>query len=187
MSVHQVEQGLSRRRFLGGCVAFAGSLLVQPAFATLGKTQERQLAFRHLHTGEKMQLIYWAEGEYLAESLQQINHLLRDFRSGESVQMDRNLLDLLYSLQTSVGRSGEFQIISAYRSPNTNEMLRSKKRRSGVAKKSLHMQGRALDIRLSGVDLKQLRKAAIALKSGGVGYYPRSNFIHVDTGHPRTW
>ncbi len=187
MSPQQVIKGLSRRHFLGGCAAVAGSLLTPAAFASTGGQNERQLAFRHLHTGEKIKLPYWAEGEYLADSLHRIDHLLRDFRSGDSVEMDRNLLDLLYNLQTHIGKSGEFQIISAYRSPKTNEMLRGKSQRSGVAKRSLHMRGKAMDIRLHGVELKDLRKAAIALKSGGVGYYPKSNFIHVDTGRVRYW
>jgi uncharacterized protein YcbK (DUF882 family) len=121
----------------------------------------------------------------LKESLREINHLLRDHRTGDTVQMDRELLDLLYSLQHKVESKKEFQVISGYRSPKTNAMLRSKS--SGVAKKSLHMQGKAIDIRLPGTSLKNLRKAAVALKSGGVGYYPNSNFVHVDTGRVRYW
>jgi uncharacterized protein YcbK (DUF882 family) len=187
MSLLCNKKGLSRRHFLGSCAAIAGSLIAPTAVASLRSSHERQLAFRHLHTGEKAKLTYWSEGEYLADSLQQIDHLLRDFRSGTSVKMDKSLLDLLYSLQNHVGKVGEFQIISAYRSPKTNEMLRGKSRQSGVAKRSLHMQGKAMDIRLQGVDLKDLRKAAIDLKAGGVGYYPKSNFIHVDTGRVRYW
>jgi uncharacterized protein YcbK (DUF882 family) len=176
---------LTRRRFLVGCSALAGSLMVPSAFASIGKQAERQLGFRHLHTGEKLKVTYWAEGEYLAEGLREIDHLLRDHRTGDSVGMDRHLLDLLFNLQTRLEREGEFQIISGYRSPKTNKMLRANT--TGVAKKSLHMQGKAIDIRLPGTELKHLRKAAIALKSGGVGYYPKSNFIHVDTGRVRYW
>ncbi len=180
-----LNTGISRRRFLTGCAAVASSVIAPSAFASITRQPERQLAFRHLHTGEKVKLTYWAEGEYLADSLQEINHLLRDHRTGDMAQIDRQLMDLLFNLQTSLDRPGEFQIISGYRSPKTNNMLRSKS--SGVAKKSLHMQGRAIDIRLPGAELKQLRKAAIALKAGGVGYYPKSNFIHVDTGRVRYW
>lgn len=185
MSEQQVNLSISRRKFLAGCAAFTGSLITPSVFASVSSHPERQLAFRHLHTGERGKITYWAEGDYLAESLKEINHLLRDHRSGDSARMDRQLLDLLYSLQTQLGKQGEFQIISAYRSPKTNEMLRSKS--GGVAKRSLHMQGKAMDIRFPGTELKTLRKAAIALKSGGVGYYPKSNFIHVDVGRARYW
>jgi uncharacterized protein YcbK (DUF882 family) len=99
--------------------------------------------------------------------------------------MDRALLEMLYQLQQSTGVEGEFEIISAYRSPKTNTMLRSKS--GGVAKRSLHMQGKAIDVRLCGCDLKTLRDSAITLQAGGVGYYPKSNFIHVDTGRFRYW
>ncbi len=180
-----INRGINRRRFLAGCTAFAGSVIAPAAFASITKLPERQLAFHHLHTGEKVKLTYWAEGKYLPDSLQEINHLLRDHRTGDTAQIDRQLMDLLFNLQTRLESQGEFQIISAYRSPKTNRMLRSKS--SGVAKKSFHMQGKAMDIRLSGADLKHLRRAALALKSGGVGYYPKSNFIHVDTGPVRHW
>lgn len=176
---------LNRRQFLLGSAALLGNLVVPSAFAKLTYPKERELTFRHLHTGETLRVTYWAEGDYLTESLMAIDHLLRDHRTDETVNMDRQLMDLLFNLQTHLGRQGEFQIISGYRSPKTNKMLRATSR--GVAKKSLHMQGRAIDIRLPGTELKQLRKAAIALKAGGVGYYPKSNFIHVDTGRVRTW
>jgi len=185
MPEFQVNSGISRRYFLAGGAAFAGSLIAPSVMASIGRQQVRQLAFRHLHTGECENITYWAEGEFLAGNLRKLNHLLRDHRTGESAQMDKNLFDLLYTLQASVGKPGEFQIISAYRSPKSNKMLRAK--RSGVAKRSLHMQGKAMDIRLPGAELKTLRKAAVALKSGGVGYYPKSNFIHVDTGSVRYW
>jgi uncharacterized protein YcbK (DUF882 family) len=186
MSQDQSRDGvLSRRHFLIGCTALAGSLLVPSAYASIARNPERRLTLRNLHTGEEARITYWAEGSYVKESLQEINHLLRDHRTGDITQMDRELLDLLYSLQQKVENKNEFQVISGYRSPKTNAMLRSKS--NGVAKKSLHMQGRAIDIRLPGTSLKNLRKAAIALKSGGVGYYPKSNFIHVDTGRVRYW
>jgi uncharacterized protein YcbK (DUF882 family) len=186
MSEDQIHSGgLSRRRFLLGSTAIAGSLLVPSAYAAIAKQPERRLTLQNLHTGEKARITYWSEGDYLKDSLLEINHLLRDHRTGDKIQMDRQLLDLLFSLQKQVESKREFQVISGYRSPKTNAMLRSKSK--GVARKSLHMQGKALDIRLPGTDLKHLRKAAIALKSGGVGYYPKSNFIHVDTGRVRYW
>jgi len=168
-------------------LALAGSLLAPGAFASVAKAGERSLAFHHLHTGERLKLTYWADGCYQAECLRQIDHLLRDFRTGDCIKMDPKLLDLLYHLQSRVAKNGEFQIISAYRSPKTNAMLRHRNKHTGVAKHSLHMQGKAIDIRLPGVALKHLRQAAMSLKAGGVGYYPRSNFIHVDTGRVRHW
>lgn len=151
----------------------------------LAAGENRTLAFRHTHTGERETVTYWRDGEYQVDSLQILDRLLRDHRTGESTRMDRALLDMLYQLQQAVGASGEFEIISAYRSPKTNEMLRNKSGR--VAKRSLHMQGRAIDIRLCGCDLKTLRNRAVAMEAGGVGYYPKSNFIHLDTGRFRSW
>jgi uncharacterized protein YcbK (DUF882 family) len=153
--------------------------------AAVTPSAKRVLAFYHTHTGERAEITYWRDGEYLAENLQAINRLLRDHRTGEQTEMDRALLDTLYALQLSLGEPGEFEIISAYRSPKTNEMLRHKS--GGVAKRSLHMQGKAIDIRVCSCDLAKLHKTAISLKAGGVGYYPKSNFIHVDTGRVRYW
>lgn len=185
ISIYRDKSRISRRHFLGGCTALACASIIPSAFASLNRERERQLAFRHLHTGEHGNIVYWARGRYLAENLQKVDHLLRDHRTGDSTKIDKDLLDLLYRLQISLGEPGEFQIISAYRSPKTNKMLRSNSR--GVAKRSLHMLGKAVDIRLPGVKLKKLHNAAIALKSGGVGYYPKSDFIHIDTGRVRYW
>lgn len=176
---------ISRRQFLSGLASAAGLLVASPAFAVIAPSQERTLAFHHTHTGERKRITYWQDGDYLAESLKELNHLLRDYRTGDQVEMDRDLLDTLYALHLSLDEPGAFEIISAYRSPKTNAMLR--RNTSGVAKKSLHMQGKAIDIRLCDCDLKKLRKTAISLKAGGVGYYPKSNFIHVDTGRVRYW
>jgi uncharacterized protein YcbK (DUF882 family) len=175
---------INRRRFIADCAFIAGIALMSP-LSVLAMGENRTLAFRHTHTGESERLTYWRDGSYLTENLQLLDNLLRDHRTDESIPMDRALLDKLYQLQRIVGGCGEFEIISAYRSPKTNRMLRSKS--SGVAKRSLHMQGRAIDIRLPGCDLKQLRDSALALKAGGVGYYPKSNFIHLDTGQFRYW
>ena len=153
--------------------------------ANANKSTEKTLQFINLHTDESLTSNYWANGEYDPTSLFLINHVLRDHRADESYMMDFKLLDLLHSLHQMTGSSSAFHIISAYRSPKTNEKLREQG--AGVAKRSLHMQGKAIDIRLPDVELKHLRDAAISLQAGGVGYYAKSNFIHIDTGRPRSW
>lgn len=168
------------------CSLGAAALTVAPrAFASNKLPAERQLAFYHLHTGEKLRATYWADGDYIAQELESLNYLLRDHRSGEVQPIDTRLLDLLYVLQQQVDNDGAYHIISAYRSPKTNASLRQQS--SGVAKKSLHMQGKAIDVRLPGVELKHLRTAALQLRGGGVGYYPKSSFVHLDTGRARFW
>lgn len=180
---------ISRRNFLkiasgAALTAAAPSVL---ASTTLQKPQkgERILRFQNIHTGEKISTTYWADGRYIPEELASLDHVLRDHRSREVAAMDRNLYDLLYVLQQQLGNDSTYQVISGYRSPASNARLR--KAGSGVAKRSLHMRGKAVDIRLPGVELKHLRQVALNLRAGGVGYYPRSNFIHVDTGRPRFW
>ena len=181
----ELEQRLSRRRFLQLSAGAAAGLLIAPAHAGLTRHGQRALSLRNLHTGEKLTRTYWADGQYLEEPLADLNHLLRDYRTDEMHPMDPQLFDVLHRLQQKVGSKRSFEIISGYRSPKTNAMLRSNS--SGVAKKSLHMQGKAMDIRLPGQELAQLRKAALSLRAGGVGYYPKSNFLHVDTGRVRYW
>jgi uncharacterized protein YcbK (DUF882 family) len=179
------ERSVSRRRFLQLSAGAAAGLLIAPAHAGLKPQGRRQLSMHNLHTGEKLTRTYWADGQYLTEPLAEFNHLLRDFRTDETHQMDPHLMDVLYRLQHKVGSHRPFEIISGYRSPKTNALLRSHS--SGVAKRSLHMQGKAIDIRLPGQELAHLRKAALSLHAGGVGYYPKSDFIHVDTGRVRYW
>jgi uncharacterized protein YcbK (DUF882 family) len=128
--------------------------------------------------------VYWADGGYIPESLAAINKVLRDHRSGTIHEIDRRLLDLLSQLRTTLDSTESFQIISGYRSPQTNAKLRSQS--NGVATHSLHMDGMAADITLPGRSLQLIKKAAIAMKAGGVGYYP-SQFVHVDVGRVRTW
>jgi len=181
---------IKRRDFLKfaitHCAVGTAALGASPTlFAKVSVQNERQLAFHNLHTGEKLTATYWAEGDYVAQELRSLNYLLRDHRNGEVHPIDKNLLDLLYVLQQTVDKAGAYHIISGYRSPATNAKLR--KQSNGVAKKSLHMQGKAIDTRLPGVELKHLRKAALNLHLGGVGYYPKSNFVHIDTGRPRFW
>lgn len=176
---------LNRREFLRLGAGTATALLASPVFAKISRQQERSLSFYHTHTSETISTLYWAEGDYLEGGLQEINTILRDHRSGEIYPVDSRLLDLLYVLQSQVESKKTYQIISGYRSPATNASLRQKS--SGVAKRSYHMQGKAIDVRLPGCDLKELHSAALALKSGGVGYYPGSDFIHVDVGPVRRW
>lgn len=181
----KTQTGVSRRGFLGLFAGAAAGLLVTPAHAGLSRHGQRTVSLHNLHTGERLSRTYWADGEYLREPLADISHLLRDFRTGEIHPMDPQLLDLLQRLQHQVGSRKPYEIISGYRSPKTNAMLRGES--SGVAKKSLHMQGKAVDIRLPGQDLAKLRQAALRMKGGGVGYYPKSNFLHLDTGRVRHW
>lgn len=175
----------ARRRFIQAVFGATAALAVPSVWASAPKAAERSLAFSHLHTGESLKTTFWADGEYLEDEIAAINKLLRDHRSGAVYGMDTKLFDQMYLLQQTTGVKGSFQIISGYRSPATNEKLRTKS--SGVAKRSLHMQGRAIDIRLPGCELKNLRNAALDLKAGGVGYYAKSNFIHIDTGRVRRW
>lgn len=172
----------NRRQFVCRSL-LVGTALAAPklSFATSGLP----LRFHHTHTNEKLDVLYRDAGGYRADALTRINHLLRDHRRNEAAQMDPALLDFVSDLYEVFDRRGEFQVISGYRSPATNAMLASKS--NGVAKKSLHMQGRALDIRLPGVPTAELRDAAIELGKGGVGYYAKSDFIHIDTGHVRRW
>jgi uncharacterized protein YcbK (DUF882 family) len=151
----------------------------------LAAAGERKLKLRNLHTGEKIKATYWEDGKYISETMRDVAHLLRDHRTGDKHRIDAGLMDILYDLQLRIGNKKEFHVISGYRSPKTNRMLNS--RSKGVAKKSLHMRGRAIDIRLPGTELRHLRKAALSMKAGGVGYYPQANFLHVDTGRFRTW
>lgn len=186
MSNSQSEINCSRRRLLQGMACAVPSLLMmkpETVFATV--SEKRSLTFRHTHTNEKLSVDYFADHRYLTEALQKVNYFLRDFRTGDKYPMDPQLLDILYSVQQTTGSHGTFEIISGYRSPATNEKLRSKS--SGVAKRSLHMQGKAVDIRLTDVSVEAIRRAAIGLKAGGVGIYRRSNFVHLDTGRFRTW
>ncbi|MCO6412518.1 MAG: DUF882 domain-containing protein [Thiogranum sp.] len=149
------------------------------------RAPERILTLKNLHTGESLHATYWAEGQYLKDELRAVNKVLRDHRSGDVHAMDTQLLDQLYLLQQSVGVGGAFHVISGYRSPASNARLRNNS--NGVAKKSLHMLGKAIDIRLPGCKLDKLHKAALAMQAGGVGYYPESGFIHIDTGRVRRW
>ena len=148
---------------------------------------ERALSFYHTHTRQHLDVIYWKDGEYVGAALDDINEFLSDFRTGDIAEIDPTLLDLIYDVRESLGGEGTYHIISAYRSSKTNEMLRNRSASSGVAKKSQHVLGKAIDVRLEGVRTAQLRDAAIRLQRGGVGYYKQSDFVHMDTGRVRRW
>lgn len=145
----------------------------------------RDLGFKNLHTGEVLNVTYWAEGAYRPEACRSLNAMLRDWRTDDVMDMDPKLFDLLHSLRAKMGSDAPFDLISGYRSPATNAKLRKKSK--GVAKKSYHMRGMAVDIHLPDRSLSRLRKTALELKLGGVGYYPKSGFVHVDTGRVRSW
>jgi uncharacterized protein YcbK (DUF882 family) len=151
----------------------------------LHAAEHKTLAFEHMHTGDKLKLTYFEHGRYIEEALREINYLLRDFRTDDIHPIDTALLDQLFVLKQTLGVNKPFHIISGYRSPHTNARLR--RFSHGVAEHSFHMQGRAIDIRLEGVSSKTIRNAALTLAQGGVGYYPRDNFVHLDTGKFRTW
>jgi len=176
----------SRRRFLTAGVGLIGAAMLPKAALALPAKGERKLSFFNTHTGEKLKTVYWADGRYVPEGLREVNKILRDWRTGDVAPIDRDLLDLLSTLRGTLDAEAKpLHIISGYRSPKTNGMLRSKS--GAVASKSLHQVGKAIDIRVPGIDLDHLRKAARSLKLGGVGYYPAQDFVHVDTGRVRFW
>ena len=150
-----------------------------------GADDKRSIAFYHTHTAERLEVVYYRAGHYQQGALDQINHLLRDFRTGDMAAVDPDTIDIVHAVQQRAGHRGEVHIVSAYRSKNTNEMLRSKG--TGVARKSQHIEAKAIDFRLPGVDTAAIRDIARALKRGGVGYYQQSDFIHVDSGRVRFW
>ncbi|MDG6774749.1 DUF882 domain-containing protein [Thiomicrorhabdus sp. ZW0627] len=188
MSKHD---NMNRRTFLklGGMGAAAAALAPTSVFANMQRQHKdeefRTLSFYNLHTGESLKTTYWEQGIYHPEALEEIEHVLRDFRTDETHKMDIALFDLLHDIHNRAGKNKAFNVISGYRSPKTNAMLHNTTQ--GVATKSLHMVGKAIDINLPGLKLTDLRKIAMHEKQGGVGFYPKSNFVHVDTGRVRHW
>ncbi len=178
---------LNRRQFLvlGAAATAATTLMSQPADAAIRHRVERSIALHNIHTGESLKTVYWAEGRYHPSAMRQVNRILRDHYSGTVHAMDPHVIDLLCALQHRVGTHKPFQVISGYRSPQTNAWLASVS--DGVAQHSLHMEGRAVDIRLEGLSVRRLGHAAKSLRAGGVGQYPDSDFVHVDVGRVRYW
>ena len=166
------------------------SILLLTSFVVVGSLsgntgEERMLKFFHTHTGETLRVIYFRQGQYDPGAFADIRVFLADWRDGEQHDLDPHLMDILWQLQLVTASSNTWEVISAYRSPKTNEMLRSKS--SAVASKSQHLLGKAIDVRLRGLDLETLHVSARNLKLGGVGFYPDSDFVHVDTGRVRYW
>jgi uncharacterized protein YcbK (DUF882 family) len=180
----------SKRHFLKSMAC--GSLLTVGALPEIAKASSawsfptsRSVAFENVHTGDKIRLTYFENGRYVRDALHEISHALRDYHTDDVYPIDPALVDQLYDLKNTLGTSRTFHIVSGYRSPVTNARLRRVQR--GVAKHSLHMEGRAIDIRVEGIGTRTLRDAALSLRSGGVGYYPYAHFVHLDTGQIRTW
>ncbi len=179
---------LDRRRFLkiwaqaALCSAFPVS-----AMASIDRSlgSKRFLYLYNTHTRERLDVCYYAQGRYLANSLTKIDHILRDHRTEETIPIHKGLLNLLYSISTTLDRPVRFHVVSGYRSPETNTILRKKSKY--VAKHSLHMRGEAADIRVPDCDTRWLRNITMKLQAGGVGYYPKSDFVHVDIGDVRHW
>jgi uncharacterized protein YcbK (DUF882 family) len=179
---------INRRRFCKlGMQAALFNLFPVSAIASIDRllSAKRDLFLFNTHTGQKLDVCYYEKGRYHPEALKKINYILRDHRTEEIKPMDAGLLNLLHSISTTFDQPIRFHIISGYRSPETNGELREKSR--GVAKNSLHMKGKAADIRIPGYDTRWLRDICMNLKSGGVGYYRKSDFVHVDTGLVRYW
>lgn len=177
---------ISRRKFLQMTGAGLVVAACAPSVANASPVaKSRSLAMNNLHTGEMLEACYFDGLSYVKPELVKLNHICRDFRRNEIHPMDKRLFDHISKIQSLLGSDAEVMIISGYRSPATNKMLRS--RSNGVARKSYHMSGQAIDFRLDGVSLKRIRDAAMDLKMGGVGYYPRSEFVHIDTGPVRSW
>ena len=180
---------LNRRQFLQqaaalGAAGLATPLLSSQAFAAENKG-ERTLHVYNIHTGEMEAATFWADGRYVEEGLQALDILVRDHRANQAIAMEADLYQHMYKLQQMFGNKQPLHIISGYRAPETNNNLRQVS--NGVAKHSLHMEGRAMDIRIPGVAHSDLHKAALQLRNGGVGYYPKSGFVHIDTGRVRNW
>ena len=184
MTPHHAEPG--RRRFMwAASLTCAGVALRASPMALAAVTKPRELAFFHIHTGERLYVAYADESGHLADALDDVNRFMRDFRTGEIHPISIEVLDILDAARAELAPEGVFELISGYRSPLTNEALRAQG--GGVAKRSLHMQGRAIDVRLAGVPTARLRKFCRMLARGGVGYYPHSDFVHIDNGPVRTW
>ncbi|WP_288380124.1 DUF882 domain-containing protein [uncultured Massilia sp.] len=178
---------MQRRAFLKSSLLLATPTLSIPALAKTAQAApgERTLRLYNTHTGEKLSTTFWAEGAFIPDAMKDINKVLRDHRNNKVAEMDPELMLLLSQLNGKLDNNKELHIISGYRSPESNAKLHANS--NGVAKHSLHMEAKAIDIRLPGQDLRMLQKAAMSLKGGGVGYYADSQFVHMDTGRVRYW
>jgi len=185
---NRVEFGMAktetRRQFMALSLGAASAVLARPAIAR-AHADERSISLYNMHTDESVKTVYWANGAYVDNALVEISRLLRDYRTEDVIPFDPRLIDTLYQLRRKVDARRAYHVVSGYRSPVTNEILRKNNKR--VAKNSYHMRGMAVDLYLPKVALKTLRRAALSLRAGGVGYYPRTGFIHLDSGTVRSW
>lgn len=182
-----MSSNIVRRRDMLTLGAAAGlAAIAAPAWAqNLDVWEPRRAVLKNLHTGEWFNEVYYANGSYLPDALAEATRVMRDWRTGDEHFIDPTLFDALHAIGDKLETRQPYQIISGYRSPRTNAMLHA--RSSGVAEHSQHTVGKAIDVRIEGVELSRLRDAALSLQAGGVGYYPVSNFVHVDTGRIRQW
>ncbi|MBL3704072.1 DUF882 domain-containing protein [Sulfitobacter sp. BDSS02] len=182
------QSGLTRRALLG---AFAATTLVAaPTYSKAagflrGGGDIRRVRMYSGRTGERMDMVYWIDGDYIKDACREINHFMRDWRNDQTVGMDLRTVDIMAAAHNLLDVNEPYMLLSGYRSPQTNAMLRSRSR--GVAKNSLHMKGQAADLRLASRSVNQMAKAALACRAGGVGRYSRSNFVHMDCGTVRSW
>jgi len=173
----------ARRRVLRA-FGWAALSLALPFAPAAWAAAPRSISLYHTHTGERFEAVYFENGEYLPDAVAELSRVLRDFRTGDVCGFDPQVFDTMHALNLACGE-GTYEVISAFRSEQTNKMLRAQSK--GVAKDSLHISGRAIDVRMPGRETRRLRDAALALQRGGVGYYPRSNFVHLDSGPVRSW
>ena len=174
----------SRRQFLALSLLTAAGIMARPSVVR-AHAADRTISLYNMHTGESVKTVFWANGTFVADGLGEINRLLRDYRTDDIIPIDPRLVDMLYRLRRKVGVRRPYHVVSGYRSPVTNAILR--KNNTGVAKNSYHMRGMAVDAYLPKVELKTLQRAALSLRAGGVGYYPKTGFVHLDSGRVRSW
>ncbi len=188
LTMGKTTMGITRRGLLGAFAATA--VTAAPTFSNAagflrGAGDIRRLSMFSGRTGERVETVYWIEGEYIGEAMREINLLMRDWRTSEAINIDTRTIDIIAASARLMDTSTPYQLLSGYRSPQTNALLRSRSR--GVAKNSLHMKGQAADLRMAGRSVSQISRAAASCSAGGVGRYSGSNFVHVDCGIVRTW
>ena len=185
---HENTTGMTRRALLGAFAATA--ITAAPTYSNAagflrGSGDIRRLRMYSGRTGERIDMIYWIEGDYIKDAVQEVNHFMRDWRTDDVKNMDLRTVDIMAAAHNLLDVDEPYMLLSGYRSPKTNAMLRSRSR--GVAKNSLHMKGQAADLRLSTRSVSQMARAAVACRGGGVGKYSGSNFVHMDCGVVRSW
>ena len=184
----ETSGGISRRSLLAAFAATA--VTAAPTFANAagflrGGGDIRRIRMYSGRTGERLDMVYWIDGKYIKEAVKEINHFMRDWRTGDVMSMDTRTIDIMAAAHNLMDANEPYMLLSGYRSPKTNQMLRSRSR--GVARNSLHLKGQAADLRLSSRTVSQMARAAMACNAGGVGKYSRSNFVHMDCGQVRSW